>query len=199
LVAWDLALDLEDLTGEEPDGVGKREDTLVVGGNGNINPVEWRVGVAKGDDGDVHVGCFVEGLMVETGVSDNYEARLMELLGVLIGQGSGNPLSAEVVCLGVSGELKDSALGIRPARHDEDIFGVLVLNSSDDSGGNHEFLPGLGKVDEVNSFLVTLENITFHHLRAVVCSDVHLSSEHIHEVVVSVIRVQKSHYLQIYV
>ena len=51
---------------------------LVVARNGNINPVEGGVRVAEGNDGDVHVGSFIEALMVEAGVGDNNESRLME-------------------------------------------------------------------------------------------------------------------------
>lgn len=51
-----------------------------------------------------------------------------------------------------------------------DVFGVL--DSSDDSGGDHEFFPGLADVDDVNSFPVAFEDVGFHKVCAVLRSDV---------------------------
>ena len=84
---------------------------LVVSGDSNINPVGGRVSVAKSDDGDVHVRGLLDGLMVKTGVANNDEAGLHELLGVVIGKGTGNPLSTEVLGTSVGSELEDSTLG----------------------------------------------------------------------------------------
>jgi len=112
LIAGDITTELEDLAGEEPEAVGDGVAALVVGGDGNINPVKRGVGVGEGDNGDVHVGSFGKGLVVKAGVADNDESGLKELFGVLIGKGTGNPLSAEVVRSSVGSELKDSALGV---------------------------------------------------------------------------------------
>merc|ERR1740115_683475 len=111
LVTGELSLDLLDLTGEEPDGVGEGVDGFVVGGDGNINPVHWGVGITESDNGDVHVRGLVKGLVVESGIGDDHETGLLEFLGVLIGKGTGNPLSTEVVGMGVGSELQDGTLG----------------------------------------------------------------------------------------
>ena len=50
--------------------------TLVVAGDSNINPVERGVRVAKGNDGDVHVGGLSEGLVVKAGIANNDESWL---------------------------------------------------------------------------------------------------------------------------
>merc|ERR1740115_324641 len=189
LVTGELSLDLLDLTGEEPDGVGEGVDGFVVGGNGNINPVHWGVGITESDNGDVHVRSLVKGLVVESGIGDDHETGLLEFLGVLIGKGTGNPLSTEVVGMGVGGELQDGTLGVWSAGDDEDILGVLGLDGSDDSGGDHEFLPGLGEVDVENTFLVASEDVTFHHLGAIVGSNMDLSGEHVNEILVFVVSV----------
>merc|ERR1711957_576984 len=189
LVTGELSLDLLDLTGEEPDGVGEGVDGFVVGGNGNINPVHWGVGITESDNGDVHVRRLVKGLVVESGIGDDHETGLLEFLGVLIGKGTGNPLSTEVVGMGVGGELQDGTLGVWSAGDDEDILGVLGLDGSDDSGGDHEFLPGLGEVDVENTFLVASEDVTFHHLGAIVGSNMDLSGEHVNEILVFVVSV----------
>ena len=57
----------------------------------------------------------------------------------------------------------------------KDILGVLELDGGDDSGGNHNLLPGLGEVDVVNTLFVSLEDVAFHHFGAVVCSQMDLS------------------------
>ena len=56
----------------------------------------------------------------------------------------------------------------------EDILLVLVLGGSDDAGGNHELLPGLGKVDVVSTFLVALVHVRRHLLRNVLGTNMDL-------------------------
>ena len=44
----------------------------------------------------------------------------------------------------------------------QDVSGVG--DGSDDSGSNHKLLPGLGEVDDVNSFIVALEHVWVHQV-----------------------------------
>jgi hypothetical protein len=118
LVSGDLSSELEDLSGEEPDGVSDGVDGLVVGGDGNIDPVHGGIGITKSNDGDVHVGGFLKTLVVHAGVADNDESGLKEFLGVMVSKSSGNPLSTEVVRSSGGGELEDSSLGVRSAGDD---------------------------------------------------------------------------------
>lgn len=90
---------------------------LVVGGDGNVNPVEGGVRVAESDHGDVHVGSLGQALVVKTGVAHDDKAGLEELLGVVIGKGTGNPLATEVVSTGVGGELEDGTLSVLAGGH----------------------------------------------------------------------------------
>jgi len=90
---------------------------LVVGGDSNINPVEGGVGIGESNDGDVHVGCLSQALVVKTGVANDDETGLKELLGVVIGKGTGNPLATEVVGTSVGSELEDGTLGILAGGH----------------------------------------------------------------------------------
>ena len=76
LIAGDVALELEGLTSKEPEHVGDREARLVVGRDGNINPVKRRVRVAEGNDGDVHVGSLSQGLVVKAGIANDHESGL---------------------------------------------------------------------------------------------------------------------------
>mmetsp|Transcript_46989 Transcript_46989/g.62195 ORF Transcript_46989/g.62195 Transcript_46989/m.62195 type:complete len:304 (+) Transcript_46989:170-1081(+) len=193
LVAGDETLDLEGLASEEPEHVGDGEAGLVVGRDGNINPVQGGVRVAKGNDGDVHVGGLSEGLVVEAGVANDHESGLEELLRVLVSKRTWDPFSTEVVGAGVGGELENGSLGVLARGHDEDIFFVLSLDGSDDSGGNHGLLPRFGQVEVEDAISSAIVYVRFHLRVAVLGSDVHLSGDHVDDVLVSVIRVQKRH------
>lgn len=78
LVTRDLSTDLEGLAGKEPEHVCNRVARFVVCWDGNIDPVEGRVGVTKSDNGDVHVGGLGKALMVHSWVAHNDESGLEE-------------------------------------------------------------------------------------------------------------------------
>ena len=73
----------------------------------------------------------------------------------------------------------------------EDILWVLVLDGSDDSGGNHGLLPRFGQVEVEDTIAGAIVNVRFHLRVAVLGSDVHLGGDHVDDIVVFVIRVQK--------
>jgi hypothetical protein len=50
-------------------------------------------------------------------VTDDEEAGLEELLGVVIGESTGNPLATEVVSTSVGGELEHGALSVLSGGH----------------------------------------------------------------------------------
>ncbi len=54
----------------------------------------------------------------------------------------------------------------------EDISGVG--DGSDDSGGNHKLLPGLGEVKDVHTLVVSLVNVGSHGAGAVLSAEVDL-------------------------
>ena len=54
----------------------------------------------------------------------------------------------------------------------ENISGVG--DGSDDSGSNHELLPGLGEVDDVDALVVALEHVGGHQAGAVLSTDLDL-------------------------
>ena len=56
----------------------------------------------------------------------------------------------------------------------EDIFGVFGLDGSNNSGGNHELLPGLGEVEVVDSVSCTFVDVVLHLLGAVLGANVNL-------------------------
>lgn len=56
----------------------------------------------------------------------------------------------------------------------EHILRVLALNGTDDSGGNHELLPGLGEIKVVDSVSCALVDVALHVLGAVLGANVNL-------------------------
>jgi hypothetical protein len=126
LVTGDITTELKGLASEEPEAVGDGVTSLVVGGDGNVNPVKRGVRVSECNNGDVHVGSLSQALVVETGVANDDESGFEELLGVLIGKSSGHPLATEVVSTGVGGELEDGALSVLARGHN--LKRKLIIN-----------------------------------------------------------------------
>jgi len=58
----------------------------------------------------------------------------------------------------------------------EDIFFVLILDGSDDSGSNHGLLPRFGQVEVEDAFPGAIVYVRFHLRVAVLRSDVHLQT-----------------------
>ena len=56
----------------------------------------------------------------------------------------------------------------------EDILGVIALDSTDDSGSNHELLPGLGEVKVVHTILSASVHVSLHLLSYVLGANVNL-------------------------
>jgi hypothetical protein len=50
--------------------------------------------------------------VVKTGVTNNDESWFQELLGVVIGKSTRNPLSTEIVSTSVGGKLEDGTLSV---------------------------------------------------------------------------------------
>ena len=147
--------------------------------------------------------------------------RINLLLSVLVSQCTWDPLSAHVVGAGISGKLEHGSLGkntrgnnlkkkarvsqqqlVKNKKHDqigvyrkkctyEDILLVLLLDSSDDSGGNHGLLPRFGQVEVEDTIPSAIINVRFHLRVTVLGSDVHLGGDHVDDIIVLVIRVQK--------
>lgn len=113
--------------------------TLVVGGDGNIDVLGRRVGVAEGDDGDVDVRGLLDGLGVGAGVGDDDQAGLLERTGDVVGEGTGGEATSDGLGAGVGGELEDGTLTVGTGRDNANI--ARVVNGSDDAGGEADLLP----------------------------------------------------------
>lgn len=114
--------------------------------------------------------------MVGSWVADNDESWLLELFGVLIGEGSWGPFSTEIVGTGVGSELKDGSLSELSIGNNEDIF--WVVDGSDNSSSDHKLFPRLGDVQIVNTFLVSGVNVWLHFFGAVLSTNVDSGCKH---------------------
>jgi len=65
------------------------------------------------------------------------------------------------------------------------------LGGSDDAGGNHELLPGLGEVDVVSAFLVALVHVRNHLLRNVLGTNMDIGGNHLNQILFFVLSVKE--------
>lgn len=180
-VGGELALQDLNLAGQEPvddgDGLGR----AVAAGDGNIDVLKGGVGIAEGDAGDVHVGSFHDGLSVGTGIGNDQDSGLLELLGILIGKGTGHPSGGGGGnATNVVGELDNGSLSIRSSGHDDDVSGVL--DGGDDTGGELNLLPGLLQVDDVGTVVSAVADVRLHVEVQVDVSKVSLGGEEPEEI-----------------
>lgn len=131
--------------------------TLVVTWDGHVDVLGRRVHVGQGNDGDVHVGRLLDGLGIGSWVSDNHQSWLLERTGDVVGEVTWGESAGNRGGAGVGSELQDSSLteGSRGAHHN--VGGVR--NGSNDSGSQHDLLPGLGDVDDVDTVGSGLVNV----------------------------------------
>lgn len=141
----DDATQTQDLTGEQPPHQTDGVLTLVVARNSNVNVLRRRVHVAKSDHGDVDVRRLLDGLGVSAGVSDDNDGGLTVQLSDVVSEVTGGETAGNGGGTGVGTELQDGTLAESTGRADSNVR--RVGDGSDDSGGQHNLLPGLGDVD----------------------------------------------------
>eukprot|EP01084_Bolivina_argentea_P164314 285673_1 len=170
----------EDLTGQQPvhhtDGVL----TAVVARDGDVNVLQRRVGIAKGDHRDVDQAGLVKGLVIGTGIGDDEDTGLDELGVDLVGEGTGDEAAALVGGAGVLGVLEDGTLTEQTHGADGDISGVL--DGDDDTGGEHQLLPGGVEVDDVDTVLGAASGVAAHLVAAVLGTEVDVAGQHLLDV-----------------
>jgi hypothetical protein len=133
------ATETEDLTSQHPPDQTNGVTALVVGWDGYVNVFGGRVGVAESDDGDIDIGCFLDGLGVGAGVGDNDQTWFLERAGNVIGEVTWGEATCDGDGAGVGGELKDSTLAVRTGGNNANVGGVV--NGDDNTGCEDDFLP----------------------------------------------------------
>ena len=151
---------VEDFTSQKIVDQGDGLLASVVAWDSDIDVLKWRVGVAESDARDVGIRSLLDGLAISLGISDNQESWLHELAGDLVGEGTWGPSLSNGLSTSVMSELHHSSRTKRSLRANDDVLGIL--NGSDNSGSNHQLLPGLTEVDDVDVVVTLLVDITLH-------------------------------------
>ena len=112
---------------------------LVVGGDGNVDVLGGRVGVAERDDGDVDVAGLLDGLVVGAGVRHDDETGLLERASDVVGQATGGETAGNGDGAGVRRELEDGTLAVGTRGDNANVGGVV--DGGDDAGGEDNLLP----------------------------------------------------------
>ena len=113
--------------------------TLVVGWDGDVDELGGGVSVAEGNDWNVDVGSFLDGLGVGTGIGDDDEAGFLEGASDVVGEVTGGKTTCDGDGTGVRGELQDCTLAIGTGGDDTDVGGVV--DGCDDAGSENNLLP----------------------------------------------------------
>ena len=157
---------------------------LVVARDGAIDVLKRRVRVAQANHGDANVRGLLDSLGIDARVSYDQQTRLLELLGLLVGESTGGEAAGNAGSTSELGELEDSTLAERTAGDTDHI--LRVFDGHNDTGSNHELLPGLAKVEDVKSIRAGLPDIRGHLGFGVVGSDVDTGGEHALHVLIPV-------------
>ncbi|GMT17755.1 hypothetical protein PFISCL1PPCAC_9052, partial [Pristionchus fissidentatus] len=177
-LARDLSTEGQNLTGKKPPHESNRLLSLKNRRDSDVDKLQGRVGVDEGDDGDVHVRSLSDSLVVNTGVRDDEESGLLEVLLGSVGKATGLEATEDSGSSGVSGELEKSTLGVRAGRDDDDVGGVL--NCGDSASSQEKLLPSLADVDDMDSFETSLVDVALDLEVDVGGSDVGLSGQELH-------------------
>lgn len=181
-VGAQLAAELQDFSGEQPEDHGDGLGFSVAAGNDDVDEVKGSIGVAEGDGGDVDIGGLNDGLLVGLGVGDDEEPGFLELLGELVGQGTGDPPGGGTGgAAGVLAELVDGSLAVLLGADDDDL--VEVGDGGNDSGSQFDLIEGLVDFEDVVADGVLLLDVLLHVVVDFGGTEVHLGGEEPEDIV----------------
>jgi hypothetical protein len=149
LVSGDRSTEIQNLSGEQPVNESDGFGGAVVARNDNVNVLNRGIRVAESNGGEIHIRSLSDSLVVSSGVSDEEETGLNELLLDLIGEGSRRVSSSDGLRSGEVGELQSCSLSDDGSRNNAHFRGVI--DSGDDSRRKNELLPGFGNVDQMDA------------------------------------------------
>merc|ERR1719433_828155 len=176
------APEVEHLPGEEPVEQRDRLLALVVRGDGDVHMLQGRVRVAKGHDRDAGVRGLPDRLSVRAGIRHDQEAGLQILLRDLIRERARHPAARHGVGPRVLAELQDCTRAVGTLRRDDDVR--RVLDSDDHASGDHQLLPRLSKVHDVDTIVNgAAEDVALHAVVAVAGAQVDLTYEHLLDII----------------
>ena len=127
----------------------ERKSHLVVAGDGDVDVAQRGINIAQGNDRDVDIRSFNDGLVVGMGVHDDQETGLTESSLDLISESTGGETSGNRCGLGVRGELEDSPLALGTRRDDENIG--RVVDGDDGTRSQKQLFISAAQVDDVDT------------------------------------------------
>lgn len=104
--------------------------TFVVGWDGDVNVLRWRVGIAQCDHGDVDVRRFPDSLSVGTGIRHDDEARFLEGASDVVGEATGREATSYGNCTSMSSKLEHGSLPVRSSGDDTDVCRIVDRNDN---------------------------------------------------------------------
>jgi hypothetical protein len=172
---------LEDHSGEQPEQTTNALFPLVIGGNADINIAHRGISITEGDGGNVSKRRLLNGLykvwikkilkssesanrvarssfsfnrykfylMISPRVSQDKKAWLTEGGLQLVGECTRSVPASNGMGTSVLRKLEDSPLAIGPSRLHDNV--LRILNGNDDPGGQLKLVPGLSKVNNVDT------------------------------------------------
>mmetsp|Transcript_24000 Transcript_24000/g.46766 ORF Transcript_24000/g.46766 Transcript_24000/m.46766 type:complete len:331 (-) Transcript_24000:64-1056(-) len=176
LVARDRAAQAEYLPRKEPVEQADRVLTLVVGGDGHVDVLKRRVGVAKSDGRDVGVSSLLDRLVVGARVGQQQQPRLHELVRDLVGEGTGGEAAGDGRRAGVLAVLEDGALAVWAGRDDANIS--RVLDRHNDARREEKLVVCPAEIDDVDAVRLALPHVASHLEIQVFGAQVRRAREH---------------------
>lgn len=128
---------------------------LVVGGNGDIDISERRIGVTEGDNRDVDIRGFANGLVIDSGVGYYDETGLLKRTSNVVGEGTGGKTARNCLSTSVRGVFQYGSVAIRSSRDNTNVVGVF--DGGNDTGSKDQLLPGLANIEDVDACNVNTE------------------------------------------
>jgi len=162
---FEFSLKGKNFSSKEPVDHGKGLLGSVIARNGAVNIGQVVVGVAKSNNGDVHIWALHKGVVINSGVGEDEESGLNELFGVLIGKHTGSPSSGDTAALGIFWEFVDGSLSVESSRDSND--GAGVGDGSNDSSSSLDLLVLLLDIEHVNTTGLFVPDVFGHLLGAV--------------------------------
>jgi len=164
-----------DFSGQKPVSQTNTVGGFVVARNADIDVFDWRIGIAQGNDWDVDVASFSDGLVVDSWIGDDDQSWLSVAgLGV-IGKATWGESAVHGGSFDELGAFDGGSLTNIFGRNNADIF--WVVDGGDDSGGEGDFFPHLGDVENMSTAGSSFPNVLVHLVVAVVASQMHFGGE----------------------
>eukprot|EP00982_Pelagococcus_subviridis_P015287 31388-Pelagococcus_subviridis.AAC.15 len=149
---------------------------LVVRGDRDVDELQRGVRVAEGDRGEVHVRRLRDRLLIRARIREHEHARLVETLLNLVRVRARSVAARDGFRAGVLRVFEHRALTVRTRGLANDVGGVL--DRDEDARGEHELVPRLPEVDDVDAVAAAFPDVPLHLEVAVFRAEMAPGGEH---------------------